>query len=143
MRYFVTGATGFIGGHIARRLARDGHEVTALARDPKSAGALKEAGIHIHKGDITVPESMRDGMEGSDGVFHAAGWYKLGQRDSSIAEMINVKGTMNVFELMKDLGIKKGIYTSALTVFSDTKGEIIGTSSRISNPEFSGHAKIK
>ena len=124
MKYFVTGATGFIGGHLARRLARDGHEVTALVRDPESADDLRDAGIHLHKGDITVTESMVDGMEGSDGVFHAAGWYKLGERDSSMAERINVRGTMNVFELMKDLGIKKGIYTSTLSVFSHTKGEL-------------------
>ncbi|MGA1821708.1 MAG: NAD-dependent epimerase/dehydratase family protein [Thermoplasmatota archaeon] len=124
MKYFVTGATGFIGGHLARRLAGDGHEVTALVRDPESADDLRKEGIHIHVGDITETDSMAEGMKGSDGVFHTAGWYKLGQRDSSMAERTNVRGTMNVFELMKDLGVRKGVYTSTLTVFSHSGGEI-------------------
>jgi nucleoside-diphosphate-sugar epimerase len=124
VKYFVTGATGFIGGYLARRLLNDGHEVVVLARTPAKAQDLAERGAIIAPGDITDKESMRAPMTGADGVFHAAAWYKVGMKDSSMAQTINVGGTRNVLELMKELGIPKGVYTSTVAVFSDTKGEI-------------------
>ncbi|MCB9452510.1 MAG: NAD-dependent epimerase/dehydratase family protein [Anaerolineaceae bacterium] len=124
MKYFVTGATGFVGGYLVRRLVNDGHEVVALVRNPASAKPLVDIGITIAKGDITDKDSMREPMTGVDGVFHVAAWYKVGMKDSSIAQTINVEGTRNVLELMKELSIPKGVYTSTVAVFSDTKGEI-------------------
>ncbi|MBZ0274774.1 MAG: NAD-dependent epimerase/dehydratase family protein, partial [Anaerolineae bacterium] len=124
MKYFVTGATGFLGGYLARRLTQDGHEVIALVRTPSSAKNLADLGVTIAKGDITDKESMRAPMTGVDGVFHAAAWYKVGAKDSSMAQTINVEGTRNVLELMKELAIPKGVYTSTVAVFSDTKGEL-------------------
>ena len=55
-----------------------------------------------------------------DGVFHIAGWYKLGVRDPSEGERVNVRGTRTVLTLMRDLGIAKGVYTSTLAVHGDT-----------------------
>lgn len=124
MRYFLTGATGFIGGTIARMLVEDGHEVVALVRTPSKATDLADLGITIAQGDITDKASMRDPMTGVDGVFHVAAWYKVGVKDAR-AEQINVDGTRNVLELMKELGIKKGVYTSTLAIFSDTRGEMV------------------
>ncbi|MBI3975938.1 MAG: NAD-dependent epimerase/dehydratase family protein [Armatimonadetes bacterium] len=125
MRYFVTGATGFIGGRVARQLAVAGHEVRALVRDPKKAADLAALGIRLHRGDITERASLREPMSGVDGVFHIAGWYKIGARDRRPAERINVEGTRNVLEVMRDLGIPKGVYTSTLAVFSDTGGRVV------------------
>ncbi|MCB9455612.1 MAG: NAD-dependent epimerase/dehydratase family protein [Anaerolineaceae bacterium] len=124
MKYFVTGATGFIGGYLAQRLIRDGHEVVALVRTPAKAQALADTGVIIAQGDITDKASMREPMTGVDGVFHVAAWYKVGMKDSSMAQTINVEGTRNVLELMKELGVPKGVYTSTVAVFSDTKGEL-------------------
>jgi nucleoside-diphosphate-sugar epimerase len=124
MRYFVTGATGFIGGHLTRRLIKDGHEVAALVRDPRKAGDLGSLGVEIFKGDITSRDTLTEPMEGSDGVFHVAAWYKVGAQDSERAEEINVQGTSNVLHAMKELSIPKGVYTSSLAVFSNTRGEM-------------------
>ena len=52
MKYLVTGASGFIGGCLARQLVQAGHEVTALVRNPGAAGDLKAAGVVLHQGDI-------------------------------------------------------------------------------------------
>ena len=71
---------------------------------------------------MTEKESMRKPMMGVDGVFHVSGWYKVGVRDKSQAYAINVEGTRNVLELMKELKISKGVYTSTLAVNSDTHG---------------------
>jgi len=124
VKYFVTGATGFIGGYLARRLLNDGHEVVVLARTPASAHDLADRGATIAPGDITDKASMRAPMTGVDGVFHVAAWYKVGATDSRMAQAINVEGTRNVLELMKELSIPKGVYTSTVAVFSDTKGEL-------------------
>lgn len=122
MKYFITGATGFIGGCLARQLREAGHEVIAVVRNPAKAQDLAQLGVTLHQGDVTDKESMRKPMSGVDGVFHVAGWYKVGVRDKSQAYAINVEGTRNVLELMKELNIKKGVYTSTLAVNSDTHG---------------------
>ena len=122
MKYFITGATGFIGGRLARQLREAGHEVTAVVRNPAKAQELAQLGVTLHQGDVTEKESMRKPMTGVDGVFHVAGWYKVGVRDKSQAYAINVQGTRNVLELMKELNIPKGVYTSTLAVNSDTRG---------------------
>ncbi len=124
MRYFITGATGFIGGTIARQLIEAGHQVIALVRTPSKSTELAKLGAELHPGDITDKESMRAPMNGADGVFHIAAWYKIGLRDSSMAEHLNVDGTRNVLELMRDLNIPKGVYTSTLAVFGDTHGKM-------------------
>lgn len=122
MKYFITGATGFIGGVLARQLREAGHEVIAVVRNPAKAQDLAQLGVTLHQGDVTEKESMRGPMTGVDGVFHVAGWYKIGTRDKSQAHAINVQGTRNVLELMKELKIPKGVYTSTLAVNSDTHG---------------------
>lgn len=124
MKYFVTGATGFVGGRLARELVEGGHDVVTVARSPARAGDLEALGVVVHKGDITDRETMRAPMEGVDGVFHVAGWYKLGARDTTPGYAINVEGTRTVLELMRDLEIPKGVHTSTLAVFSDTRGQV-------------------
>ena len=125
MRYFVTGATGFLGGALARQLLDRGHQVVTIARDLSRAAEIRKLGVEVAHGDITARESMREPMRGADGVFHVAAWYKVGTDDSHVAEGINVGGTRNVLELMRELEIPKGVYTSSLAVFSDTRGKLV------------------
>lgn len=134
MKYFVTGATGFIGGRITRQLVEAGDEVVALARFRARADNLYTLGVSVHIGDITVRESLRAPMTGVDGVFHVAGWYKVGTRDKRPAELVNVQGMRNVLEMMRELDIPKGVYTSSLAVFSDTRGRLVNESYRHNGP---------
>ena len=122
MKYFVTGTTGFVGGVLAKKLREAGHEVNASVRSPEKAKELQALGVKLFKGDVTDKESMREAMTGVDGVYHVAGWYKVGTRDKSGGEKVNVQGTHNVLELMRELKIPKGVYTSTLAINSDTKG---------------------
>lgn len=142
MRYFVTGATGFIGGRLARRLAAQGHAVIALVRNPAKAGDLADAGIQLVPGDITDKASMRVPMRGVDGVFHMAAWYKVGAKDRQ-AEQINVGGTRNVLELMRELDVPKGVYTSTIAVFGDTHGRVVDETYRPTEPYFSEYDRTK
>src|SRR2546422_1409861 len=124
-KYFVTGATGFIGCRVARQLVAAGHDVVAIARNPESARDLESIGVDVRRGDITDPDSLRGLMAGVDGVFHIAGWYKIGSKDPSEGERLNVAGTRNVLTAMKELRVPKGVYTSRLAVFSDTHGRLV------------------
>ena len=134
MKFFLTGATGFIGGQIARQLRSDGHEVRALARPTANADALRAAGIRVFPGDVGDRRSLRAPMEGVDGVFHVAGWYRVGSKDRATAIAVNVEGTRNVLETMRDLGIPKGVYTSTLAVNSDTRGAVVDEGYRRGGP---------
>jgi nucleoside-diphosphate-sugar epimerase len=125
MKYFVTGATGFVGGVLTRKLRAQGHDVHATVRTPEKAKDLHAIGVNCFKGDVTDRESMREAMQGTDGVFHVAGWYKTGVKDKSDAERVNVQGTRNMFELMRELNIPKGVYTSTLAVNSNTHGQVV------------------
>jgi nucleoside-diphosphate-sugar epimerase len=143
MRYFVTGATGFIGGRVVRQLREVGHEVRALVRDAGRARDLAELGVELHEGDIREPSTLRRPMEGVDGVFHIAAWYKLGSDEAAYAHSINVGGTRSVLGMMKTLGIPKGVYTSTVAVFSDTHGQLVDEGYRYDGPTISEYELTK
>src|SRR5207247_7761481 len=113
-KYFVTGATGFIGGRVTRQLVGAGHDVVAIARSPESARDLESIGVDVRRGDITNPDSLRGPMAGVDGVFHIAGWYKIGSKDPSEGERINVAGTRNVLSGVQERRVTEGAYTRTL-----------------------------
>lgn len=143
MKYFVTGATGFVGGRVTRRLMAEGHQVVAAVRDPGKAADLAVLGVTLQRGDVTEKESMRAAMEGADGVFHLAGWYKIGVRDKSPGVKINIEGTRNVLELMRELAIPKGVYTSTLAVYSNTHGRLVDETYRYDGPHLSEYDRTK
>lgn len=143
MRYFVTGATGFVGGRVAEQLLEAGHEVVALARTPSKAADLEAAGAEVAEGDITRKASIRDGMAGVDGVFHLAGWYRIGADDPTMGARINVDGTRNVLEVMDELGVDRSVYTSTLAVNSDTGGRIVDESYRYDGPHLTAYDRTK
>src|SRR5213594_766424 len=142
-KYFVTGATGFIGGRVTRQLVDAGHDVVAIARNPESARDLESIGVDVRRGDITNPDSLRGPMAGVDGVFHIAGWYKIGSKNPSEGERINVAGTRNVLTAMKELRVPKGVYTSTLAVFSDTHGQLVDETYRHDGPWLTEYDRTK
>lgn len=141
MEYFVTGATGFVGGALVDQLVEAGHQVVALVRTP-SAADLPEP-VRVVEGGITAPATMRDAMAGVDGVFHLAAWYQVGNPDAGTAERVNVEGTRNVLELVDQLDIPKAVYTSTLAVFSDTGGELPDESYRYDGPHLTTYDRTK
>jgi nucleoside-diphosphate-sugar epimerase len=141
-RYFVTGATGFIGGEIVKQLIGRGHQVVALVRSPERATMLKALGVEMHAGDITDRETLKAPMTGTDGVFHVAAWYKIGVKEP-LADQINVDGTRNVLRAMRTLGIPRGVYTSTVAVFSDTKGAVPDETYRYDGPHLSHYDRTK
>lgn len=143
MKYLVTGATGFVGGHVARQLKAQGHDIVALVRSPERAQDLAALGITLAKGNVTDKASMRAPMTGVDGVYHIAGWYKIGVKDKRDGQKINIDGTRNVLELMKELGIHKGVYTSTLAINSDTHGKLVDESYQFHGKHISEYDRTK
>lgn len=141
-RYFVTGATGFLGAEISKQLISRGHQVVALIRSPGKASLLRALNVALHEGDITDRESLRAPMADTDGVFHCAAWYKVGVAEP-MAERINVEGTRNVLETMRELGIPKGVYTSTVAVFSDTHGQVPDETYRYDGAHLSEYDRTK
>ena len=134
LKYAVTGATGFIGGRLVRQLLAAGHTVHALVRDPQRARELEQRGVRLFKGDVTDAASLGAPLQGVDGVFHLAAWYEIGTKNRARAEDINIRGTRNVLSTMRDLGIPKGVYTSSVAVFSDTRGQLMDETYRRGGP---------
>ena len=143
MKYFITGATGFVGSALARQLRAAGHEIHASVRNLDKAKELEAVGVKLFKGDVTDKESMREAMRGVDGVYHVAGWYKIGVKDKSDGEKVNIQGTRNVLELMQELKIPKGVYTSSLVVNSDTKSKVMDESYRFTGKHLSEYDRTK
>lgn len=150
MRYVMTGATGFVGGALAARLRRDGHAVTALVRDPARAAALREAGVDLALGDLADGRALREALAGADGLFHVAGWYRVGVRsgrrgdaDRREAYAVNVEGTRTALTAAGEAGVPRVVYTSTLAVNSDTRGRIVDESYRFTGRHISVYDETK
>lgn len=141
--YVLTGATGFIGSRLARQLVEAGHTVRALVRDPWRAEALQPLGVELSRGDVTDKDSMRAPIQGADGVFHVAGWWRLGSPDVRDALRVNVEGTRNVLELVRELAVPKAVYTSTVAVFGDTRGRVVDETFRQGGPWLSAYDRSK
>ncbi len=137
MRYFVTGATGFIGGHLVAKLIARGDQLTCLVRNPDKAANLARQGVTLVKGDVSDRAVMREAMRGVDGVFHIAALYKLGPEFKEQMAAVNVAGTRNVLEAAVEAGVPKIVYTSTVGVFGNTHGKIVDESYRVEKQSLS------
>ena len=143
MRYAMTGATGFVGGALARRLREEGHEVVALVRDTARATSLADLGVDLLPGDLDDHAALDRLCTGVDGLFHLAGWYKLGMRDGSAGDRVNVVGTRNVLEAALRNGVRRVVYTSTLAVNSDTEEQVVDETYRFTGEHLSHYDRTK
>ncbi len=131
MKYFVTGATGFIGGHLVAKLIARGDQITCLVRNPEKATSLAQQGVTLVKGDVSDRTAMREAMRGVDGVFHIAAVYKLGMEFNDQMVAANVDGTRTTLEAAVEAGVPKIVYTSTVAVFGNTRSQIVDESYRV------------
>ena len=106
----ITGATGFIGWHVARHLVEQGVNVRVLARDPKRVHDLD--GVEIALGDLKDPDSLRRAVAGCGVVYHVAADYRLWSKDPEELYRCNVAGTHNLLAASREAGIDRFVYTS-------------------------------
>lgn len=117
----VTGATGFTGGYLCRRLAKDGHKVRALVRDPERCSDLIELGVEVVKGDLRDPESIWKAMVGVDLVYHIAALFRPENVTRQDMWDINVYGTKNMLDAAIDAGVQRFVHCSTIGVHGDVK----------------------
>ena len=130
MKVFVTGGTGFIGGHVVRMLRERGDEVRALVRSPEKAKDLSNLGCELITGTLTDAPAIADGMEGCDAVIHGAAIYEVGIPKSEHRAMYeaNVLGTENVLRAALDRKTGKVVYISTIGAYGNTNGQVVDES---------------
>jgi dihydroflavonol-4-reductase len=114
MKCFVTGATGFLGSHVARQLAAGGTELRLLVRANSRTENIADLPADRVVGDLRDVDSLRRGMAGCEVVFHVAADYRLWARDGRELYQSNVEGTRNILQAARDSGIRRVVYTSSV-----------------------------
>lgn len=115
----VTGATGFLGSHVARQLTARGDDVRVLARPTSVLDRLDGLPIELHYGDVTDRASVFAAASGADGVIHCAATIELGATDLTSMFDINVGGTLNVLEAAEAANAV-AVHVSSVSALGDT-----------------------
>ncbi len=125
MKAYVTGATGFIGGHLVRRLVERGDIVKALIRDPAKGEPLKKLGVELVIGDILDKSSFENTMAGFDVLYHLGNVARWWLPQKSLFYKVNVEGTTSIFSEALRAQVPKVIYVSSLATAVERKGDMI------------------
>lgn len=119
MTALVTGATGFTGGHLARRLVAAGDHVRAVVRDPSKAADLAAAGVEVVRGDLTDRASLERAMAGVDVVYNIGALYRAAGLKDSIYRAVNADAVVTLIECAKAAGVKRIVHCSTVGVHGD------------------------
>ncbi len=114
MQTLVTGATGFVGSAVVRRLLDAGHEVRALVRPGSDRSNLAGLDVETAEGDLLDGDSLRRALAGCDTLFHVAADYRLWIPDPQSLYRVNIEGTRELFLAAIDAGITRIVYTSSV-----------------------------
>ncbi|MBX6362526.1 MAG: NAD-dependent epimerase/dehydratase family protein [Gemmatimonadetes bacterium] len=109
---FLTGATGFIGSRLARRLAERGWRLRCLVREGSRTAALTELGAELVRDELTDAAVLTAAMEGADLAYHLAAVYELGVVDAAEMERTNVQGTRAFLDAVARAGVPRAVYVS-------------------------------
>lgn len=142
MKIFLTGATGFVGYHVARALAAQGAQLRLLVRKTSNLANLEGIGGETHMADLTDPESLRPALAGCDAVVHVAADYRLWIPDPAAMYRANVDGTRELLRLAREAGVPRVVYTSSVaTMHFFTDGTVSNEDTPVSLTDMVGHYK--
>lgn len=144
MKLFVTGATGFVGSHVARLAAQQGHVLRVLAR-PSSNLSLVPSGADVVRGDLCEPRAFAAALRDCDALIHVAADYRLWVPDPSEMYKANVEGTRELLRLAQEAGIKRVVYTSSVATMGfgheGTVAAPVNEDTPVSEADMIGHYK--
>jgi dihydroflavonol-4-reductase len=147
MRVFLTGATGFLGSHVARVLSEQGADLRLLVRPTSNLKNLEGLGSGTTKaetatGDLRDPASLEKAMAGCEVVFHVAADYRLWLRDPAEMYRSNVEGTRAILEAARKSAVRCVVYTSSVATIGFTaNGRPADEDSPVSLADMIGHYK--
>jgi nucleoside-diphosphate-sugar epimerase len=120
-KVLVTGATGYTGGHLCRRLIQENYQVVAFVRKRSRVEDLESIGVECRRVDIKDPTSVQDNFNGIDRVYHIAAAYRTEHSDHQEFWQVNVEATRNLLEAAKASKVKRFIHCSTVGVQGEIK----------------------
>ncbi len=142
MNVFITGGTGFVGGHVARAFAAQGASLRLLTRSTSNLAGLAGVDAEIVVGDLRQPAALRSALAGCDALIHVAADYRLWVPDPQQMYDANVGGARELLRLAREVGVPRVVYTSSVaTMGFQRDGTIIDETSPVSLAEMIGHYK--
>jgi dihydroflavonol-4-reductase len=142
VKVFLTGATGFVGSHVARRYAEAGAQLRLLTRSSSNMAALEGIDAETVVGDLCRPSSLKSAIQGCDAVVHVAADYRLWVRDPQTMYAANVEGTRELLRMAREAGVRRVVYTSSVaTMGFKTDGTIVDEDTPVSIADMIGHYK--
>jgi dihydroflavonol-4-reductase len=145
LKAFVTGATGFLGSHVARVLAEQGSDLRLLVRPTSDLRNLEGLNADRVAGDLRDPASIEKALSGCDVVFHVAADYRLWVRDPAEMYRSNVEGTRSLLEAARKQGVRRVVYTSSVATMGFTSktnyGNVADEQSPVLLADMIGHYK--
>jgi dihydroflavonol-4-reductase len=142
MLAFVTGATGFLGSHVARVLGEQGARLRLLVRASSNLKNLQGLDADTVTGDLRDPDSLEKALAGCDTVFHVAADYRLWVRDPQQMYRANVDGTRALLDAARKNAVRRVVYTSSVaTIGFTSNGHTADEDSPVSLDDMIGHYK--
>lgn len=142
MKIFITGATGFVGHHVAGELAAQGASLRILVRKTSNLANLEGIAGDIHVGDLSDPASIAPALAGCDAVMHVAADYRLWIPDPEAMYCANVDGTRELLRMAREAGVRRVVYTSSVaTMGFRSDGLIVNEDTPVSLDKMVGHYK--
>jgi dihydroflavonol-4-reductase len=142
LRVFITGATGFLGSHVARVLAAAGAELRLLVRPSSVLSNLQGvAGEHV-TGDLREPAGLKQALSGCDGVFHVAADYRLWIPNPAEMYRSNVEGTRALLRMAREQGVRRFVHTSSVATMGFRRdGQEVDEETPVTLSDMIGHYK--
>ena len=142
MKAFVTGATGFVGSHVARILAEQGADLRLLVRSSSDPKNIQNLNAERVTGDLRDPNTLETAISGCDIVFHVAADYRLWIRDPDQMYRSNVEGTRAILEAARKNRVRRVVYTSSVATMGFTSnGHPANEDSPVALENMIGHYK--
>ena len=141
MKVLVTGATGFIGGNLARTLVNRGYDVRVLVRPGSKPLALRGIDVQQVTGDLRDRESLTNALKGCHGLFHCAAMYTFWSRDPAEVYAVNVQGTKVILEEAQRAGLERVVYTSTVSTIGLPKNGLGTEDTEVRPQDLVGHYK--
>jgi dihydroflavonol-4-reductase len=142
MKVFITGATGFVGHHVAKALADQGADLRILVRKSSNLSNLEGIVGDTVVGDLSKPDSYAPALEKCDAVMHVAADYRLWIRNPDAMYRANVDGTRDLLKLAREARVRRVVYTSSVATMSFRKdGIVVNEDTPVTLDDMVGHYK--